>query len=199
MEEISAPVGLETGIVTLDCTGAKDGPVAANVTPEILPETDSSEAVNVNELNDYIPGDALNFRCKDDIGIPFAEIYKKIAQLTNNLTSEIAMQTVESISHLKRVTDEVKLTLEVAYKIRQNKGISEREWMFLNENRGGFYGFNVDDAARLNATHSKPSDLRILLWTDLQKFKSKSKTKIAQVAARGTVPGLIRQRAQSAI
>jgi len=58
VEEISAPVGLETGIVTLDCTGAEDGPVAADVTPEILPETDSSEAVNANELNDYIPGDA---------------------------------------------------------------------------------------------------------------------------------------------
>ena len=176
VEEISAPVGFETGMVTLDGTGAEDGPVAANVTPEILPDFDSSEAVNVNELNDYIPGDALNFRCKDDIGIPFAEIYKKIAQLTNNLTSEIAMQTVESISHLKRVTDEVKLTLEVAYKIRQNKGISEREWMFLNANRGGFYGFNVDDAARLNANTLKSvrsEDLVMDGFTEIQK-QSKS-------------------------
>ena len=84
VDEISAPIGLETGIITIESTGADDGLGTPDLTPDSLPETvpvqtpeSDSDAFNVKELYYYIPGDVLNFREKGNFGVPFAEIYKK--------------------------------------------------------------------------------------------------------------------------
>jgi len=138
VDDISAPVGQNLGIITIELTGATDGSGTATLTPESSPEavptqtleSKGTDTCEVKELYQFIPGDTLNFREKDNMGISFSEIYKKIAQLTNNLTSELVIQNLDNSDKLRKVTDEVKITLEIAHKVRIGKNISERERVF---------------------------------------------------------------------